>query len=136
MDGTSLQDAILYDTDLRGALNLPYIPMVCPEEGDFIGWKKIYDTERVLIAKLHIPADAKRSSATTRKCRCSKAKVIAFYNLDGTESNQVSGHSGYNCKFIYKVGDTVEAQDFDENRWNECSYGIHFFINRQEAVDF
>lgn len=26
--------------------------------------------------------------------------------------------------------------DFDINRWNECAPGIHFFISRQEAVDF
>ena len=24
----------------------------------------------------------------------------------------------------------------DENRWKECARGIHFFINRQEAIDY
>ena len=22
------------------------------------------------------------------------------------------------------------------NRWNECSHGIHFFINKQEAINY
>ena len=28
----------------------------------------------------------------------------------------------------------VEVEGYDENRWNECSAGIHFFITRDEAV--
>jgi hypothetical protein len=38
--------------------------------------------------------------------------------------------------FAYKVGDMVSVDDFDTNRWNECAPGIHFFITRQEAVDY
>ena len=89
-----------------------------------------------LIVKLHIPSDAKRSSATTRKCRCSKAEVIAIYNLDGTEAEETTCHSDYDHSFIYEVGKTVEVTDFDEDRWNECAKGIHFFISRQEALDY
>ena len=36
----------------------------------------------------------------------------------------------------YTVGEIVKADSWDENRWNECSHGIHFFIDRQSAVDF
>lgn len=28
------------------------------------------------------------------------------------------------------------TDSFDEDRWNECSHGIHFFINKQEAIDY
>ena len=38
--------------------------------------------------------------------------------------------------FIYKVGKTVSVCDFDENRWNECAPGIHFFITREEAINY
>jgi hypothetical protein len=34
----------------------------------------------------------------------------------------------------YTVGETVTADEWDEDRWNECSHGIHFFITRDEAV--
>lgn len=30
----------------------------------------------------------------------------------------------------------TEVADFDENRWNECAPGIHFFITRDEAVRY
>lgn len=143
----NLSDADLSDADLRGAdlsyaKNMPYIPMVCPEEGKFIGWKKagVQGEEenhyRKVIVKLEIPASAKRSSATTRKCRCNKAKVLKIYNLDGTVAKERKCYSNYDNNFVYKVGKTVEVDDFNEDRWNECSQGIHFFINRQEAINY
>ena len=130
----NLSDANLSYANLSYAKEVPYIPMVCPEEGDFIGWKKAEGNK--VIVKLHIPSDAKRSSATTRKCRCSKAEVIAIYNLDGTEAGETTCHSDYDNSFIYEVGKTVEVTDFSEDRWSECAKGIHFFINRQEAIDY
>lgn len=131
-----LRNADLSDADLSGANNVPYIPMVCPEEGDFIGWKKAEGNKNKVIVKLHVPSDAKRSSATTRKCRCDRAKVLEIYNLDGTVAEERKCHSGYDHSFIYEVGKTVEVADFSEDRWNECAKGIHFFINRQEAIDY
>ena len=137
-----LRDANLRDADLRyayllyatlsGAEEVPYIPMVCPEEGDFIGWKRAGDK----IVKLHIPQDALRSSATTRKCRCNKAEVVEIYNIDGTIADERIVSSSYDSSFTYEVGKTVEVQDFDTNRWEECTRGIHFFINRQEAINY
>ena len=134
--GADLRGANLCGADLRSAKNVPYIPMVCPEEGDFVGWKKAESNQNKVIVKLHIPFDAKRSSATTRKCRCSKAEVIAIYNLDGTEAEERKCHSEYDKNFIYEVGKTVEVTDFSEDRWDECATGIHFFINRQEAINY
>ena len=130
--GAYLRDADLRDAYLRDAEEVPYIPMVCPEEGDFIGWKRASDK----IVKLHIPQDALRSSATTRKCRCNKAEVIEIYNIDGTIADERIVNSNYNSSFTYEVGKTVEVQYFDTNRWEECTKGIHFFINRQEAIDY
>ena len=130
--GANLSYANLSDVNLRYAKEVPYIPMVCPEEGDFIGWKK----EGGKIVKLRIPEDALRSSATTRKCRCNKAEVVEIYNIDGTIADERIVRSGYDSSFTYEVGKTVEVQDFDTNRWEECTRGIHFFINRQEAIDY
>ena len=130
--GADLSGANLCYADLSGAKEVPYIPMVCPEEGDFIGWKKAGDK----IVKLHIPQDALRSSATTRKCRCNKAEVVEIYNIDGTIVNERIVNSSYDSSFTYEVGKTVEVQDFDTNRWKECTRGIHFFINRQEAINY
>ena len=44
-----------------------------------------------------------------------------------------------NFKFhetTYKVGEMVYPDSFDEDRWNECSHGIHFFINKQDAINY
>ena len=135
--GANLSDATLgganlSDAYLRDAEEVPYIPMVWPEEGDFIGWKRAGDK----IVKLHIPQDALRSSATTRKCRCNKAEVVEIYNTDGTIADERIVSSNYDSSFTYEVGKTVEVQDFDTNRWNECTRGIHFFINRREAINY
>ena len=132
LNGANLKGANLNSANLNGAENVPYIPMICPEEGDFIGWKKASGK----IVKLHILEDALRSSATTRKCRCSKAEVVEIYNLDGTISEQRCVKSDYNNDFVYRVGETVSVDNFDVERWNEYSYGIHFFINRQEAIEY
>ena len=108
-----------------------FFAMQCPEEGSFIAWKKC----KKCIVKLLIPEDAKRSSATTRKCRASKAKVLSIENIEsGEEVKEVC--SDYDETFIYKVGETVEVKDFNEDRWDECSTGIHFFITKQEAINY
>ena len=109
--------------------------LACPEEGAFIGFKKCDGAEECVLVKLEIPEDAKRSSATTRKCRCSKAKVISITGIKSGKEYE-EAFSKYNNKFVYRVGETVVPDSFDEDRWNECSNGIHFFITKQEAIDY
>ena len=120
--------------NLRGAKcidlakNLFY-PLSCPEKGEYTGFKKADGK----IVEIMIPADAKRSSATGRKCRASKAVVISITTLEGDPAgNEV--RSDHDKDFVYRVGETVEVQNFDENRWNECAPGIHHYITREEAV--
>ena len=139
--GANLCDADLRDADLRVA-NLcgadlrgvrhdertAFYAMQCPEKGAYIGYKKAGGK----IVELEIQEDAKRSSATTRKCRASKAKVLSITSIDGEEHFE-EAKSNYDNSFVYEVGETVEVKDFDENRWNECSAGIHHFITRGEA---
>lgn len=116
--------------------NTIFFALQCPEEGSFIGYKKaINKDEEFVIVKLQITEDAKRSSATSRKCRCSKTKVLSITSIDG-KIEYDSAHACYDRSFVYKVGETVEVTDFDEDRWNECSTGIHFFITRDEAVQY
>ena len=144
--GADLRGADLRGADLRGAdLRRSYLgkanlseakldwPLVCPEKGSFVGYKKCRDN---LIAKLEIPEDSLRSSATSRKCRCSKARVLSITDLDGSEVNVEYAVSGRDSGFLYKVGEVVSVDDFDTNRWNECSTGIHFFMTREEAINY
>ena len=138
--GANLLNANLHGAELNSAIldnvkcnyHTNFFALQCPEEGSFIGYKKV----RGHIVKLEILSDAKRSSATTRKCRCSAAKVLSITTLDGRDDGTQFISSGRDSNFVYRVGEIVRVDDFDENRWNECSTGIHFFITRDEAVEY
>ena len=129
--GATAYNTCWHGAKLYRAKNVPYIPMACPEEGAFIGWKKSRDDS---IIKLWIPEDAKRSSACGRKCRCDKAEVLSIQTWDGRQLHHTESH--YDRTFTYEVGTTVSVDCFEEDRWVECAPGIHFFISRQEAVDY
>lgn len=130
-----LREANLYEADLYGAKNVPFLPqtIVPPEKGIFTGFKKVGD----FIIELEIPAEAKRSSATTRKCRCELARVVGITKKDGSDTDlKEIVNNSYEPVVTYKLGEMVYPDSFDDDRWNECSHGIHFFITRQEAVEY
>ena len=130
----NLEGANLSGADLRDAkINFH---MACPEKGSFIAFKKAGNNYNNYIVELLIPEDARRCSATSKKCRCDKAKVLSITKLDGTSDGVDTVYSLYDETFAYKIGETVEVKNFDDNRWNECSTGIHFFLTRQEAVEY
>ena len=133
-----LSGADLSGADLSGAKNVndviwslytAFYPLQCPEFGAYTAYKKAQG----LIVELEIPADAKRSSATSRKCRASKARVISITDIDGNPAGEQVA-SDYDADFLYIVGETVEVANFEENRWIECAPGIHHYITRAEAV--
>ena len=130
--GADLSDADLSGADLRGAKDTPYLPFACPSDGAFVGWKKVHGK----LVKLLIPEDARRCSATSQKCRCDKAQVLAITDCDGSNPIDKILNTSQESELLYKVGETVYPDSFDENRWNECSHGIHFFINKQDAINY
>lgn len=134
LSGANLSGANLCDADLSNVKADHNTAMFFPQcpDGEFVGYKKAGEK----IVKLLIPEDAKRSSATTLKCRCSKAKVLEIQEEDGSPSEVKEVRSDYDKGFIYRLGETVCVEDFDEDRWNECSTGIHFFISREAAVSY
>ena len=120
-----LRGADLSGVDLRRARNIPPIAaartLITPA-GEIIGWKKLSGG---VICKLSIPSDAKRHNATGRKCRAEYAIV-----LEG------EGASTHDETFVYRVGRTVRpTTPFDDDRWNECASGIHFYLTREEAEE-
>ncbi|MGP1376404.1 MAG: DUF5758 domain-containing protein [Bulleidia sp.] len=141
LNQSDLRGATFYESDLYKAslanvktneMTEIFFPLACPDTGEFIGWKKA----RGKIICLKIPKSAKRSSATSRKCRCSEAKVISIQNPDGTDSGLKQVRSNHDPFFVYEIGKTVKVNDFCEDRWKECAPGIHFFITREEAVNY
>ena len=132
LKGADLTGADLTGAYLAGAKEIPFVPFACPSDGAFIGWKKVCGN----LIKLEIPEDARRCSATSQKCRCDKAKVLSVWNMRLEEEvSEVVNHA-YEQDTLYKVGEMVYPDSFDEDRWNECSHGIHFFINKQDAINY
>ena len=138
--GADLRNAELRNANLCDAKNTDrviwniytaFYPLQCPEKGAYTAFKKARD----LIVELEIPADAMRSSATSRKCRASKARVISITDVSGNPAGD-SVASDYDSNFVYRVGEMVEVPDFNTDRWNECAPGIHHFITRAEALRY
>lgn len=130
------------DCDWDSYSVFPNSPMSCPDTGEFIGWKKA----RILtpgggsvpcVVKLRIPEDALRSSAYGRKCRCNKAYVEEIQSVDGSfVYHDLVAVSRWDLSFRYPAGEMVEVKNFDQNRYVECTCGIHFFITREEAMNY
>jgi hypothetical protein len=128
LSDANLSGANLSDANLRGAKidqtladKLNIIP-----DGDVIGWKKCMEG---VIVKMEIGANTRRSNATGRKCRAESVKVLEVIGAD-------AGISQYNTSVVYRVGETVSVSNFDTDRWNECSHGIHFFLTKDEALNY
>lgn len=138
LKGANLKDANirgvnLWAVNFRGAKNIPYIPLACPEKGEFIAFSRCGE----YIVELLIPAHAKRFSATTRKCRADYAKVLSITKLSGEPAELDSVTDTEDCSnVIYKVGEFVFPNYFKDDRWDMESNGIYFFLNRQEAVGY
>lgn len=136
----NLSGADLSHADLRNAKNL-YHPLHCPSNGSFTAYKKtlyIRDDGKscgYCIVELFVPSDAKRSSATSFKCRCDKCYVKNMWSIDDDNygKNVDVSYSKRNPLFEYRKGMLVKVDNFCEDRWEECAAGIHFFVDKKEA---
>lgn len=146
--GANISNADFYMAELRGA-EIESVPLACPDTGSFVGWKKAYwyngadgSIGDCVIVKLRITEDAKRLSGTSRACRASKVEVLEIQSTDGEiligegcTSADGAASMKYN-DFIYRVGDLIQVDDFEPDRFISVASGIHFFINRQDAVEY
>ena len=129
--------ANLFDCDFD--THVPYMPMTCPAEGDIIGWKvcrgQVYSTP--CLVKLRIPDGVRRTSGFgSRKCRCECALVLDILYIDGTPAKETTVFSHYDKTFSYTKGQWVISDYYDNDRRFVCSGGIHFFMERQEAINY
>ena len=144
MMGADLRSADMMGADLtkanmmgaEGADLIMAQTRILPDGGDIIGWKKAWTVDdQPIIVKLLIPSDAQRSNGMGRRCRASEAKVLDLQDLAGHSIATVA-YSAHDPEFAYRLGETVESDGFDPDRWAECTDGIHFFITRIEAVGY
>jgi hypothetical protein len=126
--GANLRGANLGGADLSSAkgIELALARASHLSEGPMWGWKKCMHN---VIVKLLIPAEARRSHGAGRKCRAEFADVLEVIGAE-------VGISGRDDDFKYEVGKRAISDSWDENRWDECSHGIHFFVTRAEAEEY
>jgi hypothetical protein len=83
-----------------------------------------------VLVKLRIPADARRSNATGRKCRAEFADVLEVIGAaEGRTDRTADGGS----VAVYRVGERVVPDSWDDDWALECGHGIHFWITKEEA---
>lgn len=133
--GANLYGAILEYARLDGIVSdedTEWFRLHCPEKGAFLAYKKCVNDRLV---QLLVPEDAKRTSATLPSCRCNKAKVLTIKSFDYQE-NFDEAWSLVDENFSYKRGEWVEVADFNEDRWQDSTTGIHFWLTREEAMAY
>lgn len=135
--GVKIKGTVFHEASFLLAKNIPNgIPLACPPTGEFIGYKKAVALNgKAVIVCLKIPKDAARLSAGGPKCRCDKAEVIDITSIDGTKKYK-EAVSNYDKTFTYRTGEKIHIENFCKDRWSECSSGIHFFVDRKQAVDY
>ena len=139
LSGANLSGADLSGADLSGAKEVPpyvfAVTNILPA-GNLIVYKKANCGTREVILTLEIPAAAKRSNATGRKCRAEYAILLCVDGI-GWEYDGSPVTSKYDRAFVYPaIGETITPDGFDDDCWNECSTGVHFFITRYEAENY
>jgi len=144
---SDLSGADLRGADIRGAdfrfANLtdtknlraphPQLP-----EGALIVWKKV----RGGLAKLLIPEGAHRVMClANRNCRAECAVVLSLEStnatlIDGSPNESYSVSAPVGKCLTYRVGELVKSDSYDESPFLDCTSGIHFFLTREEALEF
>lgn len=145
--------SLLYYAHQEGDEQLKYCD--CPQRGSFIGWKAAMVFGRTsdkscefCLVQLKIPADSPRLRAfDSKKCRCKFAKVTGIQLFDGTSlpddtvAYSMFELTNFTMPFLryrtnYRKGKTVFADGWVADRDIECSHGIHFFMNREDAISY
>ena len=104
-----------------------------------IGYKKAiirpFMTLQEALITLEIPVGAIVFQPNNFKCRTNIAKVIRITNLGETDILK-EAQSWFDSSFIYYAGETIICDDFKLNNSIECASGIHFFLDKESALNY
>ena len=130
--GANLRDANLAGVDLEGAIFSENWQIVPPMGQSFAAFKKTRD---VVVLELLIPGSAQRTSSLIgRKCRTNEALVVGVAH--GVANDTGIYKSLHRMDFTYEIGKTAREPAFDPDIRVECTAGIHFFLTKEEAIDY
>lgn len=107
-------------------------------------WKQLKTTYvhgngYVTIAKLRIPCRAARvifdgPYNMHRKCRAEWAYVEEIFTEHGDHVE--IGYSLHDSSFKYEIGKKVVPNSWDPSIDEQCTYGIHFFLKKEDALNW
>ena len=130
IDGSEFDLATIFDlSDVRGSYIEYRAGKILKES--IIGYKKCLTRigDSYVIVTLEIPKGSLVFSINGHKFRTNKAKVL---DIDGTADR---AYSRYN-HMSYYVGDEITINDFNCRHNVECGAGIHFFMTKEEAINY
>lgn len=85
--------------------------------------------------KSSLPGQGLKPHNSEGKCRTNRAKVLSI--VDAETNAPLDRAYAWRSGFLYTVGETVRPQhDFDDNIYEDCGSGIHFFETEQQARDW
>lgn len=142
---TTVIEECKFKSDYIKKWNLRFTNGIVPPSNEIILYKKVAVwhgskcCKNRIIAKLVVPAEAKRVYCGLHKIRVSEAKCVGFYNYDGTEYKLRKGYvitSLYSDSYYYQLNKICKPSvAFDETTGN-CGSGIHGFVEFDEAVKY
>jgi hypothetical protein len=138
LDRTNLSGAVLQDMSLQNCrITFRTIGIHPAPQGTLIAWKKCYTMDDKynipvpIVIQLQIPHNVPRSCGTTRKFRSQSVVVMDIPSPSHTAYTKY-----HNIVTWYQEGQSVEADMWDTNQWEECSHGIHWFLTQEEAMSW
>lgn len=142
---TTVIEECSFSTDYIKKWDLRFTNGIVPPSNEIILYKKVAIwhgskcCKNRIIAKLVVPAEAKRVYCGLHKIRVSEAKCVGFYNFDGTEYKQKKGYkitSLYSDSYCYQLNKICKPSlAFDETS-GVCGSGIHGFVEFDEAIKY
>ena len=130
LTGANLQDTNIITVEFDNTVG---IYPVCPTHGNFIGWTIGEDFKgNECLVEIFIPAWARRSSGTTRKCRTEALVVNSLERLK----------DGYNPfgvplrfrDYILTKNEVIRDNDYEVDRFKTSSADLYFWISKEEAL--
>lgn len=112
-------------------------------DGNFVGYKKaLYQTRendhlttKQCIIGLLINSNNVVYCKGLGKMRTREALVCSIEDLE-TGKQLAKANSWYDKDFLYIINGIVAVDDFNKNRQDVCSAGIHFFLTKAEAKNY
>ena len=128
--GASLIDVKGFNPDIEVNVGLENLP-----SGELTGYKLVHTVHvesgniEDAVLEVKIPQEAERSKSAGFKCRASILVPLRAFTKEGEDISpeEFRFYSLWDNDFEYVIGKEAYPNGWDNNRWQTCSEGLHFF---------